>query len=170
MELVLAFRIVHILTAIFWAGSVAFLTLVLGPHLRRRGPQEEMRVMGPLSALVGKVLGAVSLTVLASGVGLVLAMHGGNTGAVLFGTGWGYAILTGFLATTGAILIAFGGIKPTGDRLRLLGPRLATANPHPPAEAVAEVQRLVKRLHRLENLEFGLVALAGVMMALARYL
>ena len=167
--LTLLLRLIHILAGVFWAGSAFFLAGFLIPTIRETGP-EGGRVMGHL---VGRrrlpvfVGIAVLLTVLS---GLIMY---GRTAAATHGTWTGTAPgiaygIGGLAAILGAI-VGMGVSGAAARRMAAIGQRAAEAG-RPSSEQQAEIQGLQRRMMLGARIAAGLIALAVVAMATARYL
>jgi uncharacterized membrane protein len=167
--LTLLLRLIHILAGVFWAGSAFFLAGFLIPTVRETGP-EGGRVM---SHLVGRrrlpvFIGiAILLTVLS---GLIMY---GRTAAATHGTWTGTAPgiaygLGGLAAILGAI-VGMGVSGAAARRMAAIGQRAAEAG-RPSPEQQAEIQGLQQRMMLGARIAAGLIAVAVVAMATARYL
>ena len=67
-------KVIHVISGVFWVGSIAFLTLVLEPHYRKQGRNilrnqmtSILPVMGPfllIATLLSIISGAVMISIL----------------------------------------------------------------------------------------------------------
>ena len=90
-------RILHIVSGVFWAGSAIFLATILEPRLRALGPAVQgplMRALIPV--MVPAMLFSATITI-AAGITLALRLRWDDLDSFL-NTGWGWAILIGFVA------------------------------------------------------------------------
>jgi len=167
--LTLLLRLIHILAGVFWAGSAFFLAGFLIPAVRETGP-EGGRVMGylvvrrRLPVFVGI---AMLLTVLS---GLIMY---GRTAAATHGT-WtgtapGIAYGVGGLAAILGAIVGMGVSGAAARRMAAIGQRAAEAG-RPSPEQQAEIQGLQRRMMLGARIAAGLIAVAVVAMATARYL
>ena len=124
--LLLSMRIVHVLTGVFWAGSVFFINSLLGPSLAAAGP-EGVRVMMELRRrhYFDVMIGAATFTIL-SGFALVWIDSDGFQ-PVWFRSHFGMAISTGMLAALLVWLLGVFVIKPAMEAASDLGRQLAQA-------------------------------------------
>jgi uncharacterized membrane protein len=167
--LTLLLRLIHILAGVFWAGSAFFLAGFLIPTVRETGP-EGGRVMGHL---VGRrrlpvFVGIAMLLTVLSG----LIMYG-RTAAATHGTWTGTAPgiaygIGGLAAILGAI-VGMGVSGAAARRMAAIGQRAAEAG-RPSPEPQAEIQGLQQRMMLGARIAAGLIAVAVVAMATARYL
>lgn len=165
-------RIVHIGSGVFWAGSIAFLTLILEPHYRRQGPQALRRLMTPLMPVMGPALLGASITTLASGGATLLILGWGDL-SIYVTTSWGRAILFGAGAAVAAFIVGDGLVRIQRQRLASLGAMLAERTLEGERPGEAERQQVAKteaRLWFLGRTNFVLVVAAVVAMAVARYI
>jgi uncharacterized membrane protein len=167
--LMLLLRLIHILAGVFWAGSAFILAGFLIPTVRETGA-EGGRFMGHLvtrrrlPVFVGI---AMLLTVLS---GLIMygraaaATHGTWPGTAP-GIGYGVGALAALLG--GAIGMGVSGAA--AKRMAAIGQRVAEAG-RPSPEQQAEIQGLQRRMMLGARIAAGLIAIAVVAMATARYL
>jgi uncharacterized membrane protein len=167
---VLVFRLLHIVSGVFWVGGILFLARFLFPTARALGPaagpvmDHLMRVMKVPQAL----LGAGVLAVL-SGIGLYWSDSLGFKGewmrsstGMVFGTGGLLAII--------ALAIGATVNAPAGKRMAALAAEIqAQKGPPSPAQA-SEMQRLQGRIGLALRVVTVLLLLAVAAMALARYI
>lgn len=172
MDIVLVgLRLLHIGAGIYWAGSIAFLTLVLEPRYRAQGTQNLRRVMRPLMPVMGPSLLAASLTTILAGAALILWTHGSDLDFYIE-TDWGRTILLGAVAAIAALIVGDGLVRIERRRLDNLGAALAqrTLEGDPPGpDDQARIERLEARLWLLGRMNFVLVVIAVAAMATARY-
>jgi hypothetical protein len=159
-------RLLHILFGVFWVGSVFFQMLILEPRLRILGPKFRQPVMSAIMPILVPAMMLSGFTVFFSGILMTLAYRGGRIDTLLT-SGWGLAMVIGFVATVGAMLIGLGGLTPTGIRLGRLGEQLNGQPPTP--EQAATISRLSHRMELLSRADFTLLLIALVVMPLARY-
>lgn len=159
-------RLLHIVFGVLLVGNVFFLTLFLEPRLRGLGPAIQNPVM---AALMPVVTGAQILSfsiVVATGVAITLVMRWNSLGSFLQ-TGWGWAILAGFVVTIAAGVVGFGFITPLGLRIQKLGRSIQERPPSP--EEAQQLERLGARLVTLSRTNFVLALIVVAAMAIARY-
>lgn len=166
----IGFRIIHIASAILWAGSAVFYSGFVGPTVETLGP-EAGRFFNHLvrqRKAVVFFLVVSTLTVVAGGF-LYWRDSGGldvdwiQTG---FGTGLTVGAVAGLVSWFFVVLV----LAPTSYRLTALGQRIAAAGGPPSQEQVTVLQALQSRLKTFSLLTVGGLAVAIVAMATARYL
>ncbi|MDP7618800.1 MAG: hypothetical protein QF652_00920 [Dehalococcoidia bacterium] len=164
-------RVLHIGLGIFWVGSIAFLTLLLEPHLRSQGPGALRRTMGPMLPVMGPALLGASLVTVLSGAAMILIL-GRDDYSIFFSTAWGRTILFGGAMGVLALIVGDGLVRLQRWRLDALGARLAEQvlqGEQPGPEATERVARIESRLWLIGKINFGLLVLAITAMATARY-
>ncbi|MDA1096563.1 MAG: hypothetical protein O3B84_04845 [Chloroflexi bacterium] len=167
----LVLRVVHISAGVFWVGSIAFLTLILEPHLRRQGPGALRRTMGPLLPVMGPALLAASLATIASGAAMVLVLGWGQP-SLFTDTGWGRTVLFGAGMGLAAFAVGDGLVRIQRRRFETLGALLADRvlqGEGPARGEIQQIERIERVLWRLGRTNFALLVLAVVAMAAARY-
>jgi len=167
----IVFRVLHVLLAIAWGGTVFLLVFFLQPTAKAIGPAAGpfMRELLGTRRLVDWTLRIAGATIVAGGF---LYWHDvqayGGLGDFL-----GMAI--GLWLTIGAIaaLIAFGiGIfatAPTLERSLAVGGQIAQAGDQPAPELMRELAALQTKGRTLAKWNFALVTLAAFSMSTARY-
>ena len=96
-------RIAHIVFGVFWAGSAVFLATILEPRLRALGPAVQGPVMRAIMPVMGPSMLLSAAITIAAGTTLALRLRQSHLDR-FFDTGWGWAILIGFVAS----MTAFG--------------------------------------------------------------
>ena len=169
-SLILALRLVHIVSGVFWVGSIIFLTWLLTPAARATG-QAGVTVMQQLltvQRMAAYLVTAMLLTVLS---GLMLYRHD----SVSFGSGWVHTgsgmtfSLGALLAIVGAAIGVFVNL-PLGKRIGSLGASIQAGGRAPTAEQGAAMNALQARLGTFSYIAAVLLVLATAAMAVARYI
>ena len=168
--LLLTMRVLHVSAGVFWAGSVFFLNALLGPSIAAAGP-EGLKVMGELRKrkYFERMIAAAFATVLS---GLVLVwIDSAGFEAAWFRTKFGMGISTGMLAAILALSFGILVSKPAMEELSALGPQMAQATTEEARAAIgARMGAARGRLVRFGGLSAGLLLIAVLAMAVARYL
>jgi hypothetical protein len=159
-------RLLHIVFAVFWVGTVFFNVLILEPRLDALGPAIRRPVMREVMPRLIPAMIVSNLVVLATGVVLTFGTRTWSLTSIL-ATNWGVTIAAGLVATVAAILVGIAGLTPTGIRLDRLGNQLEDGRPSP--AQVALHSRLSRRMNLLSRVDFALVAFALATMPLARF-
>ena len=161
-------RLLHILSGVFWVGSVLFTARFLMPSLQGAGP-----AAGPVLAQLGQrrmplIMMMTALVTVASGIWLMAIASGGAMGAWMrsgpgrtFGIGGALAILT--------LVVGMSINIPATNRMAAINKGAAArGGPPTPAEA-AELERLQRRVGIGTRIVSVLLVLATAAMAVARY-
>ena len=156
-------RLLHIVFGVFWAGSAIFFALILQPRLAKLGPAIQLPVMAALLPIQGPALIGSGVITIVAGITLAFRVRSPE---IWFDTGWGWAILIGFVASIGAIS---AGITLTvlAHKMVALGKSIQGREPTP--EEGSQLQRLSKRLPRLGRATAFMVIFAIGAMASARF-
>lgn len=166
--MMVALRIIHIGSGVFWAGSLLFLAFFLAPAVGRAGP-EGGRVMQELQkARLMHVIPLAALLTILSGAWLMWTLSGGLHPR-FFGTGYGMSLSLGAAASILAFVIGLAVMRPTQLRMGELGGRMAGATDDERPRLAAEMTRLRTRSARASLAMAWLLIVAVVTMAVARY-
>ncbi len=169
MSTLIVLRLLHIVTAILWGGTVVFVTFYLMPALRDAGPGGGAVMAGLMKRRLMTILPLIALVTIASGLALVWVASNGNlagyvrspSGKLFTGAG-GLAIL--------AFAIGVTVSRPAGVETGRLAARLAGASEPGEREAIAErMARLQRRNLQASRVVAILVLLTAMGMAVARY-
>lgn len=163
------FRLIHIVTGVFWVGGVLMFSRFVFPAARALGPAggPMMDQLTRVRQLPRALLSAGGMNVIS---GLVLYWNAsiGFRGewirtptAMVFGTG-------GVLAIA-ALLIGLAINAPTAKRLGGVVAQVQAQGGPPTADQATEIQRLQNRLGAALRLVAALLVLATAAMAVARY-
>ena len=165
---IIALRLVHVGSAILWAGGSVFVERFLNPTVEELGPAAGPFMGGLAKRRITIYFPIVAgLTVLAgswlywidSGGNVVGYLTGGGPGTV-FGIG-GIAAWIGFIA--GAI-----GVGPNLNRIAKAQAAMAASGPTPELQAQMAAAR--EGLHLAGRIGLLMIAIAIVCMASARYI
>ena len=159
-------RLLHIVPGVVWVGSVVFLALILQPALAKAGPEHAAAVMKHVVKPLSILLHSAALSTMVVGVILAFRVRPDGLFDVLWSTGWGWMIFSGFVfAVVGYALGVMASIA--GKKMGVLGASFA-GRPPEPAE-MTEMGRLQTRSKITTRLSAFLVTFAVVCMALARF-
>ena len=167
----LVFRIIHILGAIAWGGSLFLLVVFIQPSAKALGPAGApfMREMLSTRHLSDWVLRVAGITVLA---GAFLYWHDwhlyGSLGDFL-GSAFGLWLTIG--GVSALIALGMGGFatRPTIQHGFEVGAKIAQAGDQPPPELLQELQALQARGRMLAMWNLAFVTIAAFSMSTARY-
>ena len=167
----IVFRILHVMAAIAWGGSVFLLVFFLQPTAKAVGPAAGpfMRELLSTRRLVDWLLRIAGVTIVAGGF---LYWHDqqayGGLGDFL-GSAFGDTMTAGAIFALTAFGIGLFATKPTIQKSFDVGAKIAQAGDAPPPELVQELQALQARGRTLAKWNLTFVALAAFAMSTARY-
>ena len=169
MEYLIFLRIVHIVSAIFWAGGVMYLALFIAPAVRALGPDggKFMQQLSRTNRMPMIMTIAATLTVV-GGVLLIERLSGGFT-PEWFGTPHGIVISIGATFAIIAYCIGLFVNRPTVEKIAVIGKAAAEKGGPPSPEQMAALQKLRTRLFSAINITAFLVLAAAIAMSVARY-
>ena len=158
-------RLLHIIFGSFWVGSAIFFAFILEPQTRALGPDVRRPVMAAVGRVMGRSLTVSAVISILAGLALVLRLRLGDLGA-LFESGWGWAILAGFLASLAALV--FNGLSGM-SMARLERLEVALQGRQPTQEEAARLEGLRRRMRRTAQGAAVLLIVTVIAMAVARY-
>jgi uncharacterized membrane protein len=167
--LLIAMRLVHVLTAIFWVGTALYMTLFLYPAVRDAGPAGGAVMAGVMRRRLPQKMAVVTLLTIVSGFVLYWLAGRGSDGAwyasrpaMVFGAG-------GIVGTIGYLWATFR-VMPTGRALGALGAAIAARGGAPSAEEAQQQVTLMGRMVSGTRTVAWLIAASAALMSVARYL
>ncbi len=167
----LVFRIVHIASAILWAGAAVFYAAFVGPTVEAALGPDAGKFFGHLvrrqKAVVFFVVSS-TLTVVAGG--FLYWRDSGGLDLDWMQSGFGTGLTVGAVAGLISWLIVLLVLVPTSYRLTALGERAGAAGGLPSHEQMATVQALQSRLKRFSVITTVFLGIAILAMSSARYL
>lgn len=163
-------RILHIVAGVFWVGAAALFFFFVEPTVKELGPTGGA-FMGHLSKVKKMplvILMSAGLTVLA-GILLYLRASGG------FDVDWitsstGLTFTLGGLTATAAFLMGLTVVKPSVDRLGVLGAEIQASGGQPSEAQAAQLHAVDAKLKTAGRINMVLLTVAVLSMATARYL
>jgi hypothetical protein len=163
-------RLVHILSAIVWVGTLVFTSFYLLPALRAAGPAGAPVMAGLQKRGFMILLPVTGLLTVLSGMIVIWMASGGNVGAYSQTSAGRTFTMAGGLA-----IIAFGlGIalsRPAGAKLLKLGTEMAATADEPARAAIqTQIVELQRRLAISTMVVTLLALIAASGMAVARYM
>ncbi len=166
----LILRLVHILSGIFWVGSLIFTSFFLIPAIG-----SSPAVAGPVMAALQKrrlftILPIAALLTIASGLRLLSIASAGFSSAY-FSTATGRTFAASAVAATVAFLLSVLISRPGFVRIGRLGASLAIGTDEGARQRItAEMQRLSRRVTIANAIVVALLLSAAAGMATARYM
>jgi uncharacterized membrane protein len=167
----LVFRVIHILLAIAWGGTVFLLVFFLQPSAKAVGPAAGpyMRELLGTRRLTDWVLRIAGAAIVAGGF---LYWHDldlyGNLGDFI-GSAFGLWLTIGAISALVAFGIGMFATAPTIKRMLAVGGQVAQAGDAPPPELVQELGALQAKGRTLAKLNLTFVTIAAFSMSTARY-
>jgi uncharacterized membrane protein len=167
----LVFRVIHILLAIAWGGTVFLLVFFLQPTAKAIGP-----AAGPF---MGELLGVRKLTKWLLRIAGASVIAGGflywhdleqfDGIGDFVGSAFGLWLTIGAIAALVALGIGMFATAPTLRRMMAVGKQVAQAGEAAPPELVKELGGLQKRSRNLAKMNLTFVTIAAFAMSTARY-
>jgi uncharacterized membrane protein len=169
MEYLIFLRFIHIVSAIFWGGSIMYLAWFVIPAVKASGP-DGGKFMQQL-ANTNKMPIALMITGILTNVGgiLLIGQLSGGFQGYWFGTPHGIIISTGGTLALAAFIMGLSINLPATKRMNAIGQAAAAAGGPPNAEQMQELQKLRNRLFKTTNIMAGLVFITAISMAIVRY-
>ena len=168
--LLIILRLVHIVAGVLWVGGAVFVFRHVEPTAKALGPQA-----GPFmtrlveTQKIGTYFMIVSgLTVLA-GTWLFWIDSAGDPMGWITRDGTGMTFAIGGLAAWIAFILGAVAVKPAVEEISAAGAAMRDAGGPPGPELVARMEAAQARMATLGKIDFTLLAIAVVTMAIARY-
>lgn len=167
--LVSVLRLVHILSGVYWAGTIFFFVTFLEPSLRSLGPDGGKVMIRFFERGYLKLIPSFAFVTVLSGLWLLWIVSGGFDAAWM-GSGSGIALSTGGALAIIAFVIGMVILRPAAARSWAVARQLAQEADEAARNALmAEMGRLRNRNLRSGRLVFSLLVVAVGLMATARY-
>ena len=146
-------------------GTDIFVTLMLLPRLKALGSDIERTVMAALTRLPPAMMLSSIITAI-TGVVLAGMMRGWRLNWVLT-SGWGLAILVGFIGTAVSLFVGFGLLPPVTIRYDKLSRSIEGRAPT--SDESRQLQQLAARGTALMRINTVLLIIVVIAMAVARF-
>ena len=169
VEYLICLRFIHIVSAIFWGGSVMLLAWYIGPTVRALGPDggKFMQKLTITNNYPKVMLIAGTLTQL-GGILLIERLSGGFQ-SFWFGTPHGIIISIGGTFSLIAYFIGLTVNLPTIKKMNAIGAAVAAAGGPPSAEQQQQLMAMRNKVFKMTNIMAGMVFLAAISMSIVRY-
>lgn len=167
---VITLRLVHVVCGVYWAGALMFMATLLQPSVADAGPEGGKVMQALIRRRFLDIMPAVAALTILSGLELYRRVSGG------FATAWilsrhGMILTIGSVAALIAFTIGMSVLRPAALRVGPLAQSAGQLPEGPEREArLAEVARLRRRSALGGRWVAGLLAVAVIGMAAARYL
>jgi hypothetical protein len=167
----LVFRVIHVLLAIAWGGSVFLLVFFLQPTAKAIGPAGApfMRELLAMRRLVDWILRIAGATIVAGGFLYWHDMQAVGGLDDFLGDAFGLSMTVGAISALVAIGIGVFATKPTVAKGFEVGARIAQAGDQPPPELVQELAALQAKGRTLAKVNLTFITIAAFAMSTARY-
>jgi hypothetical protein len=167
--LMLVVRTLHIVIGALWAGGMVLAALFVIPSVQAAGAAggPVMRQLVQVRKLPAYMMSLGGLTVL---TGIALMWSDARGSDAWMRSPFGHAISIGAALAVIALLIGSIVNAPAARRLGALAAAAQDKGGAPDAATTAEIQRLQRRMLRITRVVAGLITLATVAMASARYM
>lgn len=163
-------RIIHIFAGVLWVGSAVFFLFFVGPTAKAIGPGGQQFMQHFVTRKrYPQYMAVVSTLTIVSGILLFVKVSGGLQIGWLK-TGAGLTLTVGSVIGVLVTPIGLLGISPRAQRLGALSQNIATAGGPPSPEQLGEIQRLDQEMGFYERLDFVMLTVSLLAMAVARYL
>jgi hypothetical protein len=167
---VIALRLVHIVLGVYWVGAILFFVTFLQPSVRDAGPDGMKVVQQIVRRGYLNILPVIAgLTMLAGGILYwrdAQAMDG-----VWMSSGIGRGLTVGAVSAFVAFLVGFFVMRRSTVQAMALGQSVAQLGEGPERQArMAEIDRLRRLARTASHWVAGLLLIAVIAMAAARYL
>lgn len=168
--LIVALRLTHIISGVYWAGTIFFFVTFLEPSLRSLGPDGGKVMIRFFERGYLKLLPVVAIVTMASGLWLLWIVSDGFNASYM-GSRIGMALSTGGLLAIVAFLVGMIVMRPAAASIWEIAKKL----PQEPNEAargalMAEMGSLRAKSVLAARIVFALLVGAVALMAVARYL
>jgi len=168
----IVFRVLHILAAIAWGGSVFMVVVFLQPSAKAVGPPAGpfMRELLGTRRLSDWLIRLAWITIIAGGFLYWHDWHSlyGSFGDFI-GSAFGLTLTVGAISALIAVSIGMAGTAPAIKQSLALGGQIAQAGDAPPSELVQQLASVQARARTLARWNLAFIAIAAFAMATARY-
>jgi uncharacterized membrane protein len=163
-------RLIHILAGVIWVGGVFFVAIYLMPTIRALGPAGAP-VMQHLAQVKKIQVFFMVLALTSILTGLAIFWHNAaGTEGMWMRSGPGRTFSIGALFAIIALVHGATVNAPTAKRIGALSTAFQAAKGPPPADQLAEMQRLQNKLFFHTRVSISLLLIAALAMASARYM
>ena len=165
----LVLRVVHVLLAAFWVGSVFLMAFFLVPAVEEAGPAGGAVMQALSRRRMPRILVWTGVLTVLTGLYLLWEVSHHFTGTFM-GSPTGILLSVGALFGVLALFIGVHMSKPAVDKMGALGTKVAASGAPPTPEDLAEMERLRGRLKLATRLMAATLAIALVCMALGPHI
>jgi uncharacterized membrane protein len=168
--LLLLLRTIHIFAGVMWVGSAIFYLFLVGPTVKSIGPSGQKF----MDHFIGRqrypmYMGIIATLTIVSGI-LLFPSTSGSFQISWMKTGPGLGFTIGSLVGIAVFFVGGLMVKPRVDKLGKLGQQLSTAGSSSSPSLLMEIEEADQKLRQAEYLDFILLSVSLLLMAIARYL
>jgi hypothetical protein len=164
----IAFRLVHVLSGVFWVGAMVFLAAFLVPSVNDVGPDGGKVIAALSKRRFMNIMPVIAGLTILSGLWLYWrASTGFSTDYMKSGPGHAYAL--GALCAITAFIIGMTVTRPAMLKALQLGQAAATAEPGEREKILATAKAIRERGAKAGNIIALLLLIAAAAMAVGRY-
>ncbi len=169
MDLVLLVaRLFHVSLGVFWAGTIIFNAIFLGPAMQEAGPDGAKVAAGLVRRHMMDVMPVVAILTMVSGFWLYWHVSGGFRPEYM-GSGAGMAFGIGGVTTVVAFIIGLTILRPAMNRAATIAQSAAQAAPEARGALMAEAQASRQRAATAGRWVAVLLTVTVITMAVGRY-
>lgn len=168
--LVIALRILHIGTAVLWVGGAAIFSLYVEPTINALGPDAEKVTAELIQRRRIPVYFMVTSTVAVLAGAILYWIDSNGLQASWITSSHGLAFTIGGLAAIGAWVGGGVLIRPSVEQVAAIGAEMKAAGGPPTPDMLARMHAAQESLRRIGLVDLGLLVVAVIAMAVARYL
>lgn len=166
----LTLRVIHIVCGVYWAGTLLFVATFLEPSIRAVGPDGAKVMQALMRRRYLDVMPVVALLTILTGLDLYRRVSAGFS-MVWITSRPGMSITIGAVAALIAFAVGVGVMRPAAKKIGPLGQTTQQLPEGPERDVrLAELQGLRRRTALAGRWVAGLLAIAVIGMAAARYL
>jgi len=161
-------RLLHILTGVFWAGTLIFVALFLQPSVAEAGPEGGKVMMAMARRRFMDIMPVVALITVVSGVWLLWHVSGGFSSAWM-GSPLGITLSIGGTAAIIGLIVGVTVLRPSMMKAMALAQGAAQLSGAEKDAQLAAAAALRGRAAVAGRIIASLLAVAVIAMAVARY-
>jgi len=168
--LTVVLRVIHIMSGVYWAGSVFLFSTILQPAVQDLGPDGGKVMVKLFERGYLTVVPSAAVLTVGSGAWLLWIASSGFASDWM-GSTTGIVLSTGGLLAITALVIGLGVMRPAGMRIWAIAREMPSITDDAARNSrMADLQQLRTRLSLAGRIVFFLLIAAVLAMASARYL
>jgi uncharacterized membrane protein len=168
--LLLILRTIHIFAGVMWVGSAIFYLFLVDPTVKSLGSSGHKFMDHLITRQRYPVyMGVIATLTIVSGA-FLFPTTSGSFSIAWMKTGPGLGFTIGSLVGISVFFVGFLMVKPRSEQLGKIGHQLIAEGGPPSPALLSELNVLDKKLKQAEYLDFVLLSISLILMAVARYL